>query len=157
MKTASWPLEKPACYFKSLEGVSENWTGIIAPGLNVEGVELSGTLHMAVYLYPLEETAIISKVNYGETPEKSKITEAFRLKYKEPPSEIVDAYISKLKDSGYTAVRELSGGLFKGWIFRKGNNYLLVLKVRDQGNLYLLLARGNERDIKKLADSISLM
>ncbi|ANF23288.1 hypothetical protein [Thermococcus piezophilus] len=89
-------------------------------GLNVEGVEISGTLNMAVYVYPFEETTIIAKVNYEETPEKSKLTEAFRLKYKEPPSEIVDAYISKLKHSGHTSVRELSDGLFRSWMFRKG-------------------------------------
>ncbi|WP_167728249.1 hypothetical protein [Thermococcus sp. 9N3] len=154
-ENASWPLEKPSCYFKSLEGVSKNWTGIMGPGLNVERVKLSGTLHMALYVYPLEGTAIIAKVDYGDTPEKSKITEAFRLDYEKNPSEIVDAYISKLEHSGHTAVRELSGGLSKGWVFKKGGDYLLVIETRDAGNLYLILAWGGEDDVKKLADSIS--
>ena len=153
-ENASWPLEKPSCYFKSLEGVSKNWTGIMGPGLNVERVELSGTLHMALYVYPLEGTAIIAKVDYGETPEKSKIAEAFRIDYGRNPDEIVDAYVSRLKHSGYTPVKELSGGLSKGWVFKKGGNYLLVIKTRDEGNLYLILASGSEEDIKKLADSI---
>ena len=42
-------------------------------------------------------------------------------------------------------------------MFRKENDHLLVLKLRDEGNLYLLLARGEEADVKKLADSISSM
>lgn len=46
---------------------------------------------------------------------------------------------------------------FGGWVFRKENDHLLVLKLRDEGNLYLLLARGEEADVKKLADSISSM
>ncbi|NJE61071.1 hypothetical protein [Thermococcus sp. 21S7] len=155
-ENVSWSLEKPSCYFKSLEGVSENWTGIVLPGAFLSNVTLSERVYLAVYVYPLEGTAIVSEVDYGETPEKSKITEAFRLKYTEHPNEIVEAYVSKLEHSGYTAIRELSGGLFKGWVLRKGNNYLLVLKVRDKGNLYLLLASGNERDIKKLTDVLPL-
>lgn len=151
----NWTGERPRCYFKALEGYSEDWTGLIMPGVSFSNVTLSGRVYLAVYVYLLEETAIIAKVNYGETPEESDIVEAFRLKYSEPPSEIIDAYVSGLKRSGYTAVRELSSNLFEGWVFRKGSDHLLVLKLRDEGNLYLLFARGGETDIKKLADAIS--
>ncbi|USS40198.1 hypothetical protein NF865_07640 [Thermococcus aggregans] len=152
---SNWTGERPRCYFKALEGYSENWMDLIMPGVSFSNVTLSGRVYLAVYVYPLEETAIIAKVNYGETPEGSEIAEAFRLKYSEPPGEIIDAYVSELKRSGYTTVRELSGNLFEGWVFRKGSDHLLVLKLRDEGNLYLLLARGEEADIKKLADAIS--
>jgi hypothetical protein len=156
-RPSNWAGERPRCYFKALEGFSENWTGLILPGASLSNVTLSGRVYLALYVYPRGISIIISKVNYGETPEKSKITEAFRLKYTEPPGETVGAYISRLKRSGYTAVRELSGGLFKGWVFKRGNDYLLVLETRDEGNLYLLLTWGGEDDVKKLADSISRM
>ncbi|MCD6372231.1 MAG: hypothetical protein J7L37_01570 [Thermococcus sp.] len=152
---SNWTGERPKCYFKALEGYSENWTDLIMPGVSFSNATLSGRVYLAVYVYPLEETAIIAKANYGETPEESEIAEALRLKYSEPPGEIIDAYVSELKRSGYTAVRELSSNLFEGWVFRKGSDHLLVLKLRDEGNLYLLLARGEETDIKKLADAIS--
>ncbi|AHL22406.1 hypothetical protein [Thermococcus nautili] len=153
-RPSNWTDERPQCYFKALEGYSENWTGFIMSGVALSNVTLSGRVYLAVYVYPLEGTAIIAKVDYGETPEKSKITEAFRLDYEKNPSEIVDAYISKLEHSGHTAVKELSGGLSKGWVFKKGGDYLLVIETRDAGNLYLILALGGEDDVKKLADSI---
>ncbi|WP_148882335.1 hypothetical protein [Thermococcus aciditolerans] len=153
---SNWAEKRPKCYFKSLKGFSENWTGLILPGASLSNVTLSGRVYLAVYVYPLEGTAIISKVDYGETPEKSKIIEAFRLKYTEPPNEIVEAYVSKLEHSGYTAIRELSDDLLRGWVFRKGKDYILVLEVRDDGNLYLLLASGNGEDVKKLTNVLPL-
>ncbi len=155
-KPYNWTKKKPGCYFKSLEGFSKNWTGLILPGAVISNVTLSGRVYLAVYVYPKETSIIISKVRYGEKPEESKITEAFRLKYTESPTEIVNAYVSKLKNSDYTAVRELSDGLSRGWVFRRGNDYLLVLEVRDDGNLYLLLASGNGEDVKKLTDVFPL-
>ncbi len=153
-KPYNWTEKKPGCYFRALEGFSENWTGLILPGVAISNVTLLGRVYLAVYVYPKETSIIISRVKYGETPEESKITEAFQLRYKEPSGEIVDAYISKLKHSGYTAVRGLSNGFLRGWMFGKGDNYLLVLEIRDDGNLYLILAEGAEGDVKKLADSI---
>ena len=153
-RPSNWTDERPRCYFKALEGYSENWTGLIMPGVSLSNVTLSGRVYLAVYVYPLEGTAIIAKVNYGETPEESKITEAFRLDYAENPKKIVDAYVSGLKHSGYTTVRELSDDLFEGWMFKKGNNHLLVIEAEDEGNLYLFLASGKEKDVKKLAGSI---
>ena len=156
-RPSNWTGERPRCYLKALEGFSENWTGFLLPDVSLSNVTLQDRVYLAVYAYPLEETAVIVRVNYGETPEESEITEAFQLRYNEPPGEVLDAYVLGLKRSGYTAVRELSGGLFGGWVFRKENDHLLVLKLRDEGNLYLLLARGEEADVKKLADSISSM
>ena len=156
-RPSNWTDERPRCYFKALEGYSENWTGLIMPGISLSNVTLLGRVYLAVYVYPLEETAIIAKVDYGETPENSKIAEAFRIDYGRNPGEIVDAYVSRLNHSDYTSVKELSGGLFKGWVFKKGDDYLLVIETKDEGNLYLLLASGSEEDIKKLADSISRM
>jgi len=153
-KPYNWTKKKPGCYFKSLEGFSENWTGLILPGVSVSNVTLSGRVYLAVYVYPKETSIIISKVRYGEKPEESKVTEAFRLKYTESPTEIVNAYVSKLKNSDYTAVREPSNGLSRGWMFRRGNDYILVLEVGDDGNIYLILAEGAESDVKKLANSV---
>ncbi|WP_297522951.1 hypothetical protein [Thermococcus sp.] len=143
---SNWTKKRPTCYFKALEGFSENWTGLILPGVSPSNITLSGRVYLALYVYPKETSIIISKLKYGETPEESRITEAFRLDYPQSPGKYIDDYVNSLEGSGYHRVKALPNGV----LFKKGRNFLLVLETKDSANIYLLVAEGGEGDVLKI-------
>ncbi len=145
---SNWTERKPRCYFKSLEGFSENWTGLLLPGASVSNVTLSGRVYLAVYVYPKETSIIISKVEYGETPEESKITGAFHLRYYKSPSEYIKDYLDSLEKTGYIRVKAISNGA----LFKKGHNVLLVLETNDGANLYVLMAMGSKENVLRMTN-----
>ncbi|NJF24570.1 hypothetical protein E3E29_02630 [Thermococcus sp. Bubb.Bath] len=145
----NWTEKRPKCYFRALEGFSENWTGFVLPGTSPSNVTLSGRVYLALYVYPKETSIIISRVEYGKTPEESKIAEAFHLKYPKSPEKYLKEYSDSLKEAGYTQVRKLQ----EGAIFEGDKNALLVLGLEDEGNIYLLLAKGSREDISKMINA----
>ncbi len=146
-KSYNWTEKKPKCYFKALEGFSENWTGFILSGTSFSNVTLSGRVYLALYVYPKETSIIISKVEYGETPEESKIVEAFQLRYHESPKEYVERYLGQLRGEDYTKTEALPEGV----VLENGDNALLVLKIEDDANVYTLVVRGSRNDVLKIA------
>ncbi|NJD99414.1 hypothetical protein E3E26_06395 [Thermococcus sp. LS1] len=144
---SNWTGKRPKCYFKALEGFSENWTGLILPGASLSNVTLSGRVYLALYVYPRETSIIISKVKYGETPEESRVAEAFHLRYHKSPEKYIKDYLSSLENSGYIRVKTLPNGA----LFEKDHNTLLVLETVDEANLYLLVAMGSEEDVLRMA------
>lgn len=143
----NWTEKKPKCYFKALEGFSENWTGLILPGTSFSNLTISGRVYLALYVYPKETSIIISKVEYGETPEESKIVEAFQLRYHESPKEYVERYLAQLRGEDYTKTEALPEGV----VLENGDNALLVLKIEGDANVYILVVRGSRNDVLKIA------
>ncbi|WP_054840515.1 hypothetical protein [Thermococcus sp. JCM 11816] len=97
---------------------------------------------------------MISKIEYAENPEDSKIVEAFRLEYppKNPPEEYVAEYLDSLEKAGYTKVRELK----KGAIFERDDDTLLALEIEDDANFYLILVKGgSHEDVLRVAEILS--
>ncbi|WP_456366302.1 hypothetical protein [Thermococcus sp.] len=144
---SNWTEKRPMCYFKALEGFSENWTSLILPSLSPSNITLSGRVYLALYVYPKETSIIISKLKYGGTPEESRITEAFRLDYPQSPGKYIDDYVNSLESSGHHRVKTLPNGV----LFKKGRNFLLVLEAKDSANFYLLVAEGGEEDVLRIA------
>ena len=146
-KILNWTEKKPKCYFKALEGFSENWTGFILPGTSFSNLTISRRVYLALYVYPKETSIVISKVEYGETPEESKIVEAFQLRYHESPKEYVERYLGQLRGEDYTKTEALPEGV----VLENGDNALLVLKIEDDANVYILVVRGSRNDVLKIA------
>ncbi|KUH31887.1 hypothetical protein APY94_11615 [Thermococcus celericrescens] len=59
----------------------------------------------------------------------------------------MERYLNYLKGAGYTKFKTLP----KGVIFEKDNSTLLLLKIEDETNIYILLAKGNKDDVLKIA------
>jgi len=143
----NWTEKRPMCYFKALEGFSENWTSLILPGLSPSNITLSRRVYLALYVYPKGSSIIISKVKYGGTPEDSKIAEAFRLYYPQSPKKYIDEYVNSLEGFGYRRVKTLPNGV----LFKKGRSSLLVVEAKDNANFYLLVAKGDDEDVLRIA------
>ncbi|BAD85322.1 hypothetical protein TK1133 [Thermococcus kodakarensis KOD1] len=150
-KPLNWTEKKPKCYFKRLEGFSENWIGFVLPGASTESITLSSKVYLALYVYPKETSVVISKIEYAENPEDSKIVEAFRLEYPKNPEEYVAEYLDSLEKAGYTKVRELK----KGAIFERDDDTLLALEIEDDANFYLILVKGSHEDVLRVAEILS--
>ncbi len=143
---SNWTEKRPRCYFKALEGFSENWTGLIIPGVSSSNITLSGRVYLAVYVYPKETSIIISKVKYGEKPEESKVVKAFHLRYHKSPDECIEDYLGSLEEFGYIRVKALPNGI----LFKKGHNVLLVLETKDEANFYVLVAMGSKENLLRI-------